>query len=236
MKLNNIHMKTAVKTLVLIILCLVLLIRCNKGLLPDVPVEKSFSIVASAGAHGKISPSGILSVKANDRPLYTITPDDGYVVDKLKVDNTEIAASNTYQFSNILSNGTIEVSFVSKYFLSLTKGSGSGILPIPWHLTNLSQYDDNNNYLDSLLLIQTPTRLTDNYYYYTNGKCEVYTKDNSKLLANGTWTIDGDKLIWSDGSKDQIIELTDKKFVLDTKSFVDSDGVSKHLRQTFERK
>ncbi len=229
-------MKTAIKTLVLVILCLVLLIRCNKGLLPDLLVEKNFSIVASAGAHGKISPSGILSVKANDRPLYTITPDDGYAVSKLKVDNTEQPVANTYQFESILSNRTIEVSFISKYILSLTKGSGSGTLPTPWHLTNISRYDDHNNFLDSLLLAQNPAMLTDSYYYYPNGNIEVYNKDTNKLIGNGTWSIDENKIILADGEICIIIELTDKKFVEDQPSYIDSDGISKHFRQTLERK
>ncbi len=232
-------MKAIAKLTALVILFIVIFVRCNNnnGLLPViVPVEKMVNITASAGKGGTITPTGMISLTAGGSQSYKIVANDGYSKYKLKVNGVEQTPVDTYNFTGVLSSSSIEAEFISNYALSLIKSyNSSGTFPIPWHLTNISRYDDNNNFLDSLVLIQTPTRLTDNYYYYSNGTYEIYAKDTNKLMGNGTWSIDG-QIINDGGRICHIIELTDKKFVEDFPSFIDSDGKSKHLRYTLERK
>ena len=64
------------------------------------------------GENGTISPSGPVSVNKGDDKKFTITPSEGYVIASLKVDGTEVEnPSNTYIFTNVTSNHTIDVSF-----------------------------------------------------------------------------------------------------------------------------
>ena len=77
------------------------------------PDTTTHTITASVeGANGTISPSGSVSVNKGDDKEFTITPSEGYVIASLKVDGTEVEnPSNTYTFTNVTSNHTIDVSF-----------------------------------------------------------------------------------------------------------------------------
>ena len=72
----------------------------------------TFTIAASAGNHGAISPSGSVSVTKHGNSVFTMTPDDGYVVADVLVDNVSAGAITGYTFSNVTANHTIAVSFV----------------------------------------------------------------------------------------------------------------------------
>ena len=64
------------------------------------------------GENGTISPSGSVNVKEGKGQEFTITPNQGYEIASLKVDGTEVEnPSNTYTFTNVTSNHTIDVSF-----------------------------------------------------------------------------------------------------------------------------
>ena len=74
--------------------------------------EKTYAITATAGVNGSISPSGSVNVKEGKGQEFTITPNQGYEIASLKVDGTEVEnPSNTYTFTNVTSNHTIDVSF-----------------------------------------------------------------------------------------------------------------------------
>lgn len=75
-----------------------------------VPVTE-YTITASAGANGSISPSGAVSVEEGGSKTFTISPSSGYVIDTLKVDGMEVTATTSYTFSDVNANHTIEVTF-----------------------------------------------------------------------------------------------------------------------------
>ena len=65
-----------------------------------------------SGGNGTISPSGSVSVNKDEDKEFTMTPNEGYEIASLKVDGTEIVnPSNTYTFTNVTSDRTIDVSF-----------------------------------------------------------------------------------------------------------------------------
>jgi len=66
-----------------------------------------FAIHASAGSGGSISPSGTITVNYGDSKTFTITPDKGYKISDVKVDDKSVGAVSTYTFSNITDNHTI---------------------------------------------------------------------------------------------------------------------------------
>ena len=70
-----------------------------------------YTIKATAGAGGSISPSGNVSVREGRDQTFTITPDKGYAVANVKIDGRSIGAVKSYTFENVKRAHTIEVSF-----------------------------------------------------------------------------------------------------------------------------
>ena len=70
-----------------------------------------YTIKATAGTGGSISPSGNVSVREGRDQTFTITPDKGYAVFNVKIDGRSIGAVKSYTFENVKRAHTIEVSF-----------------------------------------------------------------------------------------------------------------------------
>lgn len=89
---------------------------------------KTYTITASAGTGGSISPSGNVSVNHGSNQTFTITPNTNYHVADVLVDGNSVGAVTTYTFGNITANHTISASFaMNTYSLSITKtGTGAG--------------------------------------------------------------------------------------------------------------
>ena len=71
-----------------------------------------YTIKATAGAGGSISPSGNVSVREGRDQTFTITPDKGYAVSNVKIDGKSIGAVKSYTFENVRRTHTIEVIFM----------------------------------------------------------------------------------------------------------------------------
>ena len=71
-----------------------------------------YTIKATAGAGGSISPSGNVSVREGSDRTFTITPDKGYAVSNVKIDGKSIGAVRSYTFENVRHAHTIEVIFM----------------------------------------------------------------------------------------------------------------------------
>lgn len=71
-----------------------------------------YTIKATAGAGGSISPSGNVSVREGREQTFTITPDKGYAVANVKIDGKSIGAVKSYTFENVRRTHTIEVIFM----------------------------------------------------------------------------------------------------------------------------
>ena len=70
-----------------------------------------YTIKATAGTGGSITPSGNVSVREGRDKTFTITPDKGYTVSNVKIDGRSIGAVKSYTFENVKRAHTIEVSF-----------------------------------------------------------------------------------------------------------------------------
>ena len=83
-----------------------------------------YTIKATAGAGGSISPTGNVSVREGRDQAFTITPDKGYAVANVKIDGRSIGAVKSYTFENVRRNHTIEVSFArANEFIDVPAGS-----------------------------------------------------------------------------------------------------------------
>ena len=74
--------------------------------------DSYYTIKATAGTGGSISPSGNVSVREGRDQTYTITPDKGYAVANVKIDGKSIGAVKSYTFENVRRTHTIEVIFM----------------------------------------------------------------------------------------------------------------------------
>ena len=85
-----------------------------------------YTIKATAGTGGSISPSGNVSVREGRDQTFTITPDKGYAVSTVKIDGKSIGAVKSYTFENVSRTHTIEVIFV-KCTASANTGDSSNL-------------------------------------------------------------------------------------------------------------
>ena len=88
--------------------------------------DSYYTIKATAGAGGSISPSGNVSVREGGDQTFTITPDKGYAVANVKIDGKSIGAVKSYTFESVSSPHTIEAIFV-KGTASASTGDSSNL-------------------------------------------------------------------------------------------------------------
>ena len=100
----------------------------------DVYFEKkpTYTITATAEAGGTIEPSGEISVEEGNDITFTITPDNGYQIEKVEVDGNNIGVVNKYTFENVNANHTIKAYFKEQtvsYVIYATAHQGGIISP-----------------------------------------------------------------------------------------------------------
>jgi len=92
----------------------------------------TYTITATAGTGGGISPSGSTSVTEGNSMTFTIAANSGYTISDVRVDGSSIGASSTYTFSGVSSSHSISATFASAASLNVggvTLGDGgSGTL------------------------------------------------------------------------------------------------------------
>jgi len=72
-----------------------------------------YTLTASAGANGSISPSGSIKVNQGASQTFTITPASGYAVSLVTVDGTSVGAVTSYTFSNVSAAHNISATFAA---------------------------------------------------------------------------------------------------------------------------
>jgi hypothetical protein len=70
-----------------------------------------YTITATTGSNGAISPLGTSTVNYGGRQTFTLTPNEGYHIADVKVDGISVGVVTTFAFNNVTSNHTIEVTF-----------------------------------------------------------------------------------------------------------------------------
>ena len=71
-----------------------------------------YTIKATAGSHGSITPSGDVDVLHGGSQTFTIAANSGYAISNVKIDGVSIGAVKSYTFENVTENHTIEVTFM----------------------------------------------------------------------------------------------------------------------------
>jgi hypothetical protein len=91
--------------------------------------QQVFTITATAGAGGTISPAGVTTKNAGASQSYTITPGAGKAVLDVLVDGASVGAVASYTFTNLSANHTIDATFKSVFTIDATAGIGGTITP-----------------------------------------------------------------------------------------------------------
>lgn len=86
----------------------------------------SYTITASAGSGGSITPPGTTTVAANGSQSYTITPATGYKIAGVTVDGSSVGAVGSYTFNLVSSNHTISASFALQSGLTVFATNAGG--------------------------------------------------------------------------------------------------------------
>ncbi len=76
-------------------------------------IPKNYTITATAGTGGSISPVGAVEVKRGDNQTFSINPNSGYEISDVVVDGESEGPVSSYRFSSVGSDHTIEASFQS---------------------------------------------------------------------------------------------------------------------------
>ncbi|MBP3284399.1 MAG: hypothetical protein J6M02_02745 [Clostridia bacterium] len=94
-------------------------------------VRPTYTITASAGTGGSISPSGTTTVNRGESKSYTVTANSGYAISGVTVDGTSIGVATKVSLSNITENHTITVNFEQIPDTSLGYNGGSQTYTVP---------------------------------------------------------------------------------------------------------
>jgi transcriptional regulator CtsR len=93
--------------------------------------KSNWTITASAGAGGSISPSGAVSVACGGNQAFLITPSSCFSIASVTVDGSSVGAVSSYTFTNVQANHTISATFSANgpYTINASAGTGGSISP-----------------------------------------------------------------------------------------------------------
>ncbi|MCL2168049.1 MAG: C10 family peptidase [Lentimicrobiaceae bacterium] len=93
----------------------------------------TYTITASSGGNGTISPNGTITVNSGANQTFTFTPNTGYHIDQVLIDNVNnpgAVASGSYTFTNVTANHSISVTFATNtYTITAVAGVNGTISP-----------------------------------------------------------------------------------------------------------
>ncbi len=107
-------------------------VTANHTIAATFAVNATYTLTASAGANGTISPAGAVVVSSGGSQAFTIAASTGYHVADVLVDAVSVGAVATYTFSNVTANHTIAASFAvntTTYTITASAGANGTISP-----------------------------------------------------------------------------------------------------------
>ncbi|WP_149277048.1 PKD domain-containing protein [Pareuzebyella sediminis] len=109
--------------------------------------QSEYTIMASSGIGGTISPSGQISMAQGDDQVFTMTPETGFEIGDVVVDGTSVGIQGTYSFTNVAEDHTIHVIFTqvgNQIPIAVANSSvASGPAPLSVDFDGSASTDDN---------------------------------------------------------------------------------------------
>jgi hypothetical protein len=102
---------------------------------PGATTSTLYTLTASAGSGGTITPAGSVVISKGTSQAYTITPATGYKIAGVTVDGASVGAVASYTFSSVAANHTIAATFASSstttasYTIAATAYANGSISP-----------------------------------------------------------------------------------------------------------
>ena len=157
-------------------------------------VTVQYTITAKAGAHGSISPSGVVEVNEGSDQTFVIIADKGYKIESLKVDGKKVNAAAKYTFKAVKAAHTIEVTFKPAAY-RITDGADSS-----WTKNKDGSLEiRGNGEFSKFQKVRVDGKVIDpKNYTVTEGSTIITLKaDYLKTLSTGSHTFE---IVWTDGS------------------------------------
>ena len=162
--------------------------------------SKTHSITATAGAHGSITPAGVISVNDSTSQTFTVTPDTGYHIATVSADSSSQTITNpkllNYTFSNVTADHTISSTYAIDTFSATLGRCVSGQTSIDYNVK--PTYSFTEGFSVVVYINGTAVSLANNSYSYPTGVIAnqsitgvftvnpVGTSAPAQLLRNGT--------------------------------------------------
>ncbi len=90
----------------------------------------TYTITASSGANGAVTPAGTTTVNYGGSQTYAITPNPGYHVADVLVNGTSVGAITSYVFPSVNSDKTISATFaINTYTIAASSGANGAVTP-----------------------------------------------------------------------------------------------------------
>ncbi len=154
-----------------------------------------YTLTASAGEHGTITPDGETTVGEGGSQTYTITAEAGYHIKDVVVDDVSVGVVAEYSFDNVTADHTISASFEQDtVYYTITASAGEYGTITPDGEKTLAEGSDqdytitaNNGYRVSDVLVDGVSIGAKNSYTFGNVDANhvieaIFTTDNSQLV------------------------------------------------------
>ena len=151
----------------------------------------TYTITASAGSGGTISPSGAVSVNYGANQSFTISPTTGYHIADVKVDGSSVGTGASYTFSNVTENHNISASFnpAAVSFAVTTENLGTETAGTAFSVTITAKDIEGNTatgYIGSHNIIWSWTASNP-----PDGTAPTKPADGDQTFSDGTVTVTG---------------------------------------------
>jgi len=178
-------------------------------------VATSFTVSASAGAGGTISPSGSLIVNSGASQSFTIAPSPGFAISQVTADTVPLGALGSYTFNNVVADHAISATFspLPTPGTTLARHSGTG---------SSSTYGDALSFDVSVTGTPTPTGSVALKDGGASG-----TSIGGGTLSNGACTIATSVLTVGSHTNIVAVYSGDSHFLTATSSALDTQTVNK---------
>ena len=153
-----------------------------------------FTITASAGSGGTITPSGSVQVNSGADQAFTIAPNTGYAISNVVIDGVSVGVCSAYTFVNVLANHTISATFVATTTFTITASAGTGGTITPSGAVIVNQGANqtfniapNSGYAISQVTVDSVNQGAITTYTFTN--VQANHTISATFVSNQTYTI-----------------------------------------------
>jgi YD repeat-containing protein len=148
-------------------------VKSNQSIHADFSIN-TYTISASSGSGGTITPSGKSIRNYGGSITYTFSPSTGYKIKDVKVNGNSVGTPSSYTFSNITSNKTIYVEFEKIKYLIYVENADDGTIISP--ATSYIEYGQTKTF--SIQVLSGYTLLDVKVNGVSKGKITSYTFSN----------------------------------------------------------